>query len=187
MKNIFYCSNTQSDMFSHNTRSKFNSYIDINDLDYLPDQDIEAAIKSITFDNRRSDNLLKDNVLAIRSNICGHTIRNGEYDRLISLINATRLAKDVVHVEFKNPTFFETRKELLSTAYFEIIDVNTDTAPNFASGSPTYIQVVIRKSALRMKKPFNIFLDSSCTKSKALYSKNTGCPKKKGGLRISTS
>ena len=173
MKNIFYCSNTQSDMFSHNTRSKFNSYIDINDLDYLPDQDIEAAIKSITFDNRRSDNLLKDHVLAIRSNICGHTIRNGEYDTLISLINSTRLTKDVVHVEFKNPTFFETRKELLSRSYFEIIDVNTDTVPNFASGSPTYIQVVIRKSALRMKKPFNIFLDSSCTKSKALYSKNS--------------
>ena len=42
----------------------------------------------------------------------------------------------------------------------------------FSTGSPTFIQVVIRKSVPRMKKPFNIFLSSSCPKSKALYPKN---------------
>ena len=162
----------QSDMFPQNTRSKFDSYIDVNDLEYISDNDIEAAIKSITFDNKREENLLKDDVLAIHSNICEYTIRNGEYDRIISLINSSRLENDVVHVDFKNPTFFETRKELLSRAHFEIIDVNTNTAPNFSAGSPTYIQVVIRKSVPRMKKPFNIFLSSSCPKSKALYPKN---------------
>ena len=172
MKNIFYCSNTQSDIFKHNTRSKFDSYIDISDLNYLPNQDLEAAIKSITFDNKRDDKRLKDQVLAIRSNICEYTVRNSDYDSIISLFNASKLVKDVMHIDFKNPTFFETRKELLSRAHFEIIDVNTDRAPDFASGSPTYIQIIIRKSALRMKKPFNIFLDSSCKKSKALYPKN---------------
>ena len=162
----------QSDMFPQNSRSKFESYIDINDLEYIPNNNIEAAIKSITFDNKRVENLLKDDVLAIHSNICEYTIRNGEYDQIISLFNASKLESDVVHVDFKNPTFFETRKELLSRANFKIIDVNTNTAPNFSIGSPTFIQVVIRKSVPRMKKPFNIFLDSSCPKSKVLYPKN---------------
>ena len=29
MKNIFYCSNAHKELFSNNTRSNFNSYIDI--------------------------------------------------------------------------------------------------------------------------------------------------------------
>ena len=172
MKNIFYCSNALQDIFKNNTRSKFECYIDINDLDYIPDNYIEAAIKSITYDNKRDEKSLKDQVLAIRSNICEFSIRNGEYDRLISLIHATKLENDVVHVDFKNPVFFETRKELLSRCNFEIIDVDTNSAPNFSEGSPTYIQIVIRNRVERMKKPFNIFLDSSCEKSKLLYPKN---------------
>ena len=55
MKNIFYCSNAHKELFSNNTRSNFNSYIDISDLNYLhDDDDIEATIKSITFDNKES-------------------------------------------------------------------------------------------------------------------------------------
>ena len=52
MKNIFYCSNVHKELFDHNKRSSFNSYIDIHDLNYLQDDNIEAAIKSITFDNK---------------------------------------------------------------------------------------------------------------------------------------
>ena len=52
MKNVFYCSNAHEELFNNNTRSSFNSYIDIHDLDYLHDDVIEAAIKSITFDNK---------------------------------------------------------------------------------------------------------------------------------------
>ena len=173
MKNIFYCSKAQGDIFPHNTRSKFNNYVDINHLNYLPSQNIEAAIKSITFDNKRDNRLLKDQLLAIRSNICEYAIRNGEYDKIISLINASKSKTDLVHVDFKNPTFFTTKKELLSEAHFEIIDLKTNSAQNFSIGSPTYIQVVIRKIIPRMKKPFNIFLDSSCPKSKEHYPNNT--------------
>lgn len=173
MKNIFYCSNAQADIFPHNTRSKFNNYVDINHLNYLPNENIEAAIKSITFDNKRDHSLLKDQLLAIRSNICEYAIRNGEYDKIISLINASKFKTDVVNVDFKNPTFFTTKKELLSQAHFEIINLKTNSAPNFSVGSPTYIQVVIRKITSRMKKPFNIFLDSSCPKSKEYYPNNT--------------
>ena len=113
-----------------------------------------------------------DGVLfGIRSNISDPTIRNNSYDNIISLF-VGNTSKDVEHVEFKNPPFFNTRKELLSRAQFQIIDVNTNSPPNFATGSPTYIQVVIKKSIPRMKKPFNIFLDSSCPKSKDLYPQN---------------
>ena len=105
MKNIFYCSNAQGDIFPHNTRSKFNNYVDINHLNYLPSQNIEAEIKAITFDNKRDNRLLKDQLLAIRSNICEYAIRNGEYDKIISLINASKSKTDLVHVDFKNPTF----------------------------------------------------------------------------------
>ena len=52
MKNIFYCSNTQNDIFPTNTRTSFDSYIDVNDLNYIPNKYLHAALKSITFDNR---------------------------------------------------------------------------------------------------------------------------------------
>ena len=61
MKNIFYCSNANKELFSNNTRSSFNSYIDISDLNYLhDDDDIEATIKSITFDNKESFKIKDD-------------------------------------------------------------------------------------------------------------------------------
>ena len=49
-------------LFSDNTRSNFNSYIDISDLNYLHDNDeIEASIKSITLDNKESFKIKLDN------------------------------------------------------------------------------------------------------------------------------
>ena len=90
-----------------------------------------------------------DGVLfGIRSNISDPTIRNNSYDNIISLF-VGNTSKDVEHVEFRNPPFFNTRKELLSRAQFQIIDVNTNSPPNFATGSPTYIQVAIKKSIPR--------------------------------------
>ena len=171
MKNIFYCSNAQGEMFPKNTRSKFDNYIDINHLSYLPSHDIEAAIKSITFDNKREEKLLKEHVIGVRSNISDFSIKNSEYDKIVALFVGSKL-NDVVHIEFSNPTFFATQKEVLSRAHFELIDIETNSAPNFIIGSPTYIQVVIRKNTQRMKRPFAVFLDSSCTKSKEMYPKN---------------
>ena len=171
MKNIFYCSNAQSDIFPCNSRSKFDNYIDINHLNYLPSHGIEAAIKSITFDNRREEKLLKEQVIGVRSNISEFSIKNGEYDKIVSLFLAGKIS-DVIHIDFKNPIFFCTQKELLSRAHFELIDTETNCAPNFMTGAPTYIQVVIRRKIREMKKPFTIFLDSSCKKSKDLYTNN---------------
>ena len=67
MKNIFYCSNAHEDIFINNTRSNFNSYIDIHHLEYLHDSNIEAAIKSITYDDktviRIEKNHMKPNIV----------------------------------------------------------------------------------------------------------------------------
>ena len=110
-----------------------------------------------------------EKLYGIKSNISDPIVRNGEYDNIVSLFVGNK-TNDVVHVDFKNPSFFQTRKELLSRASFKIIDVTTNTTPYFAVGSPTYIQVVVRKKV--MEKSFNIFLDSSSEKSKAIYPGN---------------
>ena len=46
MKNIFYCSSVQTQLFKFNTRSHFKNYIDIDNLDYLPQGEIEVAVKT---------------------------------------------------------------------------------------------------------------------------------------------
>ena len=52
-RNIFYASNIQSDLFPNNSRTKFDQYIDINDLNYIKQNDeIEVAVtryKQTTF------------------------------------------------------------------------------------------------------------------------------------------
>ena len=45
-RNIFYASNVQTDLFPNNTRTKFDQYIDINDLNYIKD-DIEVGISKL--------------------------------------------------------------------------------------------------------------------------------------------
>ena len=37
MKDIYYCSSVQTQLFKFNTRSNFKNYIDIDNLDYLPE------------------------------------------------------------------------------------------------------------------------------------------------------
>ena len=54
MKNIIYCSNAYEEIFNNNTRSNFNSYIDIHHIEYLHDGEIEAykvTSKFIQFTN----------------------------------------------------------------------------------------------------------------------------------------
>ena len=56
MKNLIYCSNVQKDIFKFNTRSMFQNYIDIDNLEYLPEGDIEVAVKKIIFDTEATVN-----------------------------------------------------------------------------------------------------------------------------------
>ena len=50
-KNIFYVSTTSSDVYPNNSRSKFTTVIDKNELEYLPKGNISAAIKTVMYDN----------------------------------------------------------------------------------------------------------------------------------------
>ena len=115
-------------------------------------------------------NFYMNRLYGIRSNISLPSIRNGEYDKIINLFDDKR-EEGVINRHFKNPVFFKSRKELLSNCSFEIIDISSDETPNLAYGTPTYIQVVVKKS--EMDENFNIFLDSSCKTSKHLYPSNT--------------
>ena len=147
MKCIYYNSNAHVDIFPANSRSNFNTYFDIHKLDYLEDDNIEAAIKSITYDDRTIVSLPSDKtekVYGVKSNISDSTVYNSEYENIVCLFVGNRF-NDVIHVDFKNPSFFTTRKQLLSRAVFQIIEVDSNTTPNFTVGSPTYIQVVVRK------------------------------------------
>ena len=45
MKNLIYCSNVQNNIFKFNTRSMFQNYINIDNLEYLPEGDIEVSVK----------------------------------------------------------------------------------------------------------------------------------------------
>ena len=56
-KNIFYVSNTQTELFPHNKRDYFDQYIDIHSLDYIKHDNIEVAVKSISFDNKQGYNI----------------------------------------------------------------------------------------------------------------------------------
>ena len=49
-RNIFYASNIQSDLFPNNSRTKFDQYIDINDLNYIKQNDeIEVAVTILSY------------------------------------------------------------------------------------------------------------------------------------------
>ena len=116
--------------------------------------------------------LFRSSVYGIRSNISEPSISSSAYDTLVCMFQDNE-KHDVLNIEFQNPTFFKTRKELLSYAHFDIVNLDTDTTKTVIPiGSPTYIQTVIQPSVPRMKRPFSIFLDSSCPISKKLYVNN---------------
>ena len=115
--------------------------------------------------------LIPSTLYEIRSNISDWSIYNARYDRLMGFFRDKR-KQEVIYVEFQNPSFFKTRKEQLSNAKFDIGAVILDGTRKFSIGSPTYIQLFVRKSKVEMKRPFNIFLDSSCPISKELYPQN---------------
>ena len=66
MKNLIYCSNVQKDIFKFNTRSMFQNYIDIDNLEYLPEGDIEVAVKNIICDTDATINYEKSLIFLMR-------------------------------------------------------------------------------------------------------------------------
>ena len=119
-------------------------------------------------------NILKQDVLGLRTTIADYSIRGNKFDRITSVWNASTLKNEIVQVNFKNPLYFKTSKERLSNASFEIVDFATEEQPYFGIGSPTYIHCLVRGiENSNMKQPFNVLLDSNCGESKKLFPQNT--------------
>ena len=148
MRNIFYFSNVQKNLFEFNTRSNFKNYIDIDNLHYLPDGDIEVAVKQIIFDIDvkiehktsliyRNEKNADNPILALQSSICTNSPFNNVKDNILCMF-----------------TFFPTHKELLSNAEFTIVNLKTGKQPKWDEGSPTCIHLLVRK---RRMNNFNIF------------------------------
>ena len=117
--------------------------------------------------------LFRSTLYGIRSNISETTISSARYDTIVGVFQ-DRGKHDVLNIEFQNPPFFKTRKELLSQAQFNIFDLDSSRNNQTPSiGSPTYIHTIVQAAPKRMKRPFTIFLDSSCPISKQLYPDNT--------------
>jgi len=172
MRNIYFISNMHYDLYPDNSRSKFSTYINQNCLKYIPSGQIEAAIKNITFDNARKIPMRSHEFLGIKSNISDPIITSGQWNNLLYTFNV-EATNSLVNIDITNPTFFPTTREKLSTAKFEIVDLDTNCTPEFADGTPTFITITVKQQPDRMKQPFHILLDSSCQKSKAYFPSNS--------------
>lgn len=172
MRTIYYVSNFRLDLFPNNTRANFESYIYPADLQYIGESAdaIEVAIKSITFDYDIVNESYQ--TLALKSNLSYDTISSYGWNNIVSIFTLNKLDKGIIHLEFNNPTFFPSSHQKLCRAKFSIIDTETNQAPHFSLGSPTFIEVVVRHQIPRMKNPFHILLDSSCVESKKRFPKN---------------
>ena len=173
MRNIYFISNLHDDIYPHNTRSNFSTFIHPSSLRYISDGPIEAAVTGVSLDNSRLSTYDTSECIGIKSNICQPIISSSNFEALLCWFDIETQHKDsIIHKSFKNPAFFPTTKQLLASATFEIIDLKTKKQPSFSTGSPTFIIVAVKKQTPRMKNPFNILLDSSCTVSKSYFPSN---------------
>ena len=117
-------------------------------------------------------NLLKVGILALKSNIGEYSIKNSSFERILGSFDANKLPKDTVQINFKNPSFFKTTKEKLSSADFQIIDSETDKLVNFSVGAPTYIHCLVKKVPDMGRTSMKMVLDSSDKESKKLFPQN---------------
>ena len=101
----------------------------------------------------------------MKSNICKESVFNNSYDNILCIFNT----ENKFYIEFKKPTYFLTRKELLSDAKFTIVNLKTHDQPNWDEGAPTFIHLIIQP---RMTKTFNIFMESNDAISKIKFPKN---------------
>ena len=174
---------TQKNKHQHNFLDYFSNiqdctkdspaYLFMNDVYKFKQQLVYYEVKSDISPLKVHPRLFRSTLYGIRSNISETTISSAHYDTLVALFQ-DRGKHDVLNIEFQNPPFFKTRKELLSHAQFNIIDLDSSKNNQTPSiGSPTYIHTIVQAAPKRMKRPFTIFLDSSCPISKQLYPDNT--------------
>ena len=149
------------------------AYMFMNDVYKFKQQLVYYEVKRGISPLKVHPKLFRSTLYCIRSNISETTISSAHYDTIVGVFQ-DHGKHDVLNIEFQNPPFFKTRKELLSHAQFNIFDLDSSKNNQTPSiGSPTYIHTIVQAAPKRMKKPFTIFLDSSCPISKQLYPENT--------------
>ena len=149
------------------------TYMFMNDVYKFKQQLVYYEVKRGISPLKVHPRLFRSTLYGIRSNISEATINGAHYDTIVAVFQ-DHGKRDVLNIEFQNPPFFKTRKELLSHAQFNIFDLDSSKHNQTPSiGSPTYIHTIVRAAPKRMKRPFTIFLDSSCPISKQLYPENT--------------
>ena len=149
------------------------AYMFMNDVYKFKQQLVYYEVKRGISPLKVHPRLFRSTLYGIRSNISEATINGAHYDTIVAVFQ-DHGKRDVLNIEFQNPPFFKTRKELLSHAQFNIFDLDSSKHNQTPSiGSPTYIHTIVRAAPKRMKRPFTIFLDSSCPISKQLYPENT--------------
>ena len=149
------------------------AYMFMNDVYKFKQQLVYYEVKRGISPLKVHPRLFRSTLYGIRSNISETTISSAHYDTLVAVFQ-DRGKHDVLNIEFQNPPYFKTRKELLSQAQFNIFDLDSSKNNQTPSiGSPTYIHTIVQAAPKRMKRPFTIFLDSSCPISKQLYPDNT--------------
>ena len=149
------------------------AYMFMNDVYKCKQQLVYYEVKRGISPLKVHPRLFRSTLYGIRSNISETTISSAHYDTIVGVFQDCG-KHDVLNIEFQNPPFFKTRKELLSHAQFNIFDLDSNKNNQTPSiGSPTYIHTIVQAAPKRMKRPFTIFLDSSCPISKQLYPENT--------------
>ena len=149
------------------------TYMFMNDVYKFKQQLVYYEVKRDITPLKVHPRLFRSTLYGIRSNISETTISSARYDTIVGVFQ-DHGKHDMLNIEFQNPPFFKTRKELLSHAQFNIFDLDSSKHNQTPSiGSPTYIHTIVRAAPKRMKRPFTIFLDSSCPISKQLYPENT--------------
>ena len=149
------------------------TYMFMNDVYKLKQQLVYYEVKKGISPLKVHPRLFRSTLYGIRSNISETTISSAHYDTIVAVFQ-DRGKHDMLNIEFQNPPFFKTRKELLSHAQFNVFDLDSSKNNQTPSiGSPTYIHTIVKAAPKRMKRPFTIFLDSSCPISKQLYPENT--------------
>ena len=170
---IYYTSDAYSNLHHNNLNSHFRNSIDKIQLDYLPSEPIQCSVVNITF-------TLKKRIetgsfqLGLRSSLpTSENIRSSFYDDIIYTFTISASDKRTVNYQIP-PTqyiYFNTNKEKLVSAKFEIVDLTSNRTFDLIdhSSEPTVVKIVVQQEKMTS---FPILLESNDSQSLQFYSQN---------------
>ena len=170
---IYYTSTAFTSVHPDNQNSKFRNSINFHSLSYLPENVLQASVASITF-TLKQRNQSENFQLGLRSNIPdAFCIRNSFYDNIMYTFTLLPSLKTTVVYPIPASQFiyFNTTKERLCQASFEIIDLSTNQPFDLINGSidPTLIEIIVRNQTM---SSFQILLESSDSESLKIFPEN---------------